>query len=789
MIWATDFEEEVVTLDQRGGGGKGWQAPARGDARAIEYRYFANFAVALVRGRDHRHRPRLGRRPRARSLAPSPTGSTRGSDDQARRQPDRARKRARTTRRPIAASPTSCSSACRSPTSATACRSSPSRCTAPVDAFGARRPRRRADPRLGRVRLRDRARVAQTSASARPQPENVHTLQGGTDWARRARPAAGDAAERRAAVSLVVELVRHRSARRALPDRSPASTTPTRTTAPLDLARRRPARAPAPTSSATRDGRAGLRRHAVRPDRRRRHPGSQGARPRRHADAVHPHGRAGRQRAARSLRRRGAAGLSLARPHHVSIRRPASPARPTRRRRPRRRSRRSSARRRRATFASPATSVVYSGPAEWSLPPHDPAPGASRARRPAASTRSSSASELRGLTQVRVGASTYPFVAALVALAADVKAVLGAGDQGHLRRRLVGILRPSAGRRHAATSTSISIRCGRRPTSTPSASTSTGRSPTGATGRDHLDCVAGCALDLRSRLSARQHARRRGLRLVLRQRRPTATRRCARRSPTAPASRGCSATRTSRRWWLNAALQPAGRHRERDADGLGAAVEAVLVHGDRLPGRRQGRQPAERVRRSEELGDRAAVLSRAARATTSCSAATCRRFIDGLRSGRRRLRRRRQSGLGGLRRAHGRSRPHPRLLLGRAALSGLPDRHRRLGRRRQLARSATGSTAGSPARRSTTLVAALLDDYGFADHDAGALTGTRAGLRHRPRHVGARGAAAAGARLLLRRASRASGRIVFRHRGAERAGRSSWRDDDLVESARRQRAR
>jgi hypothetical protein len=77
-----------------------------------------------------------------------------------------------------------------------------------------------------------------------------------------------------------------------------------------------------------------------------------------------------------------------------------------------------------ADFTIVGETVVYSGPAEWSL------------RRMvlhythlAAAAGGVDAfiisSELRGLTQIRSDASTYPFVAALASLADDVKAVLG----------------------------------------------------------------------------------------------------------------------------------------------------------------------------------------------------------------------------------------------------------------------------------------------------------------------------------------------------------------------------
>jgi hypothetical protein len=48
VIWATDFEEERVTVADSGGSGKG--GLAGGGAKTVEYRYFANFAVAIAQG-------------------------------------------------------------------------------------------------------------------------------------------------------------------------------------------------------------------------------------------------------------------------------------------------------------------------------------------------------------------------------------------------------------------------------------------------------------------------------------------------------------------------------------------------------------------------------------------------------------------------------------------------------------------------------------------------------------------------------------------------------------------
>src|SRR5262245_20036244 len=48
VVWATDFEEEVVTGSQSGGGKGGVLGGAK--AKTVEYRYFASFAVALCEG-------------------------------------------------------------------------------------------------------------------------------------------------------------------------------------------------------------------------------------------------------------------------------------------------------------------------------------------------------------------------------------------------------------------------------------------------------------------------------------------------------------------------------------------------------------------------------------------------------------------------------------------------------------------------------------------------------------------------------------------------------------------
>lgn len=81
-----------------------------------------------------------------------------------------------------------------------------------------------------------------------------------------------------------------------------------------------------------------------------------------------------------------------------------------------------------AHFSISGTVVNYSGPAEWSfrrMVLHY----ANLAKAAGGVDAFVIGSELRGLTQVRGGASTFPFVDALVALAQDVKNVLGAATK------------------------------------------------------------------------------------------------------------------------------------------------------------------------------------------------------------------------------------------------------------------------------------------------------------------------------------------------------------------------
>ncbi|MEZ5853944.1 MAG: glycoside hydrolase/phage tail family protein [Hyphomicrobiaceae bacterium] len=81
-----------------------------------------------------------------------------------------------------------------------------------------------------------------------------------------------------------------------------------------------------------------------------------------------------------------------------------------------------------ADFTIVGNSVVYSGPSEWSLR-RMVLHYAKLAVAAGGVDAIVIGTELRGLSQVRSATSSYPFVAALVALAADVKAIVGPGTK------------------------------------------------------------------------------------------------------------------------------------------------------------------------------------------------------------------------------------------------------------------------------------------------------------------------------------------------------------------------
>ncbi len=227
------------------------------------------------------------------------------------------------------------------------------------------------------------------------------------------------------------------------------------------------------------------------------------------------------------------------------------------------------------------------------------------------------------------------------------------------------------------------------------------------------------------------------------------------------------------------ALRPARRRRKRHADRLGAAVQAVLADGDRLPGGGQGRQPAERVRRSEKLGDGAAVLL--ARQPRRCHAAGA--FCAPSSRGSTRTPTITSPASNPVSEVYGErmidvarihvycwdARPYP-AFPNNTDVWGDGDNWR-------LGHWLTGRYANGPLAET---VAQLLTDYGFAEHDTSALIGTV------PGYVIDRVMAARDALQPLELAYffdplESGGGIVFRHRGVE-AEVAELEQGDLVET-------
>ena len=157
-------------------------------------------------------------------------------------------------RRPIAASPTSCSSACRSQTFGNRLPQLSFEVHRSVDPFEGAGARRRAHPRLRRVRLRHRARHARRRRWRNRKPR-TRTRARAAPTGCRARPARGDASQ--CAVGLARGgLVRRRSARRRTARSARTSTSPTSRPSPIAWSVAGLTRATAPAASARIDGRA-----------------------------------------------------------------------------------------------------------------------------------------------------------------------------------------------------------------------------------------------------------------------------------------------------------------------------------------------------------------------------------------------------------------------------------------------------------------------------------------------------------------------------------------------------
>ena len=162
------------------------------------------------------------------------------------------------------------------------------------------------------------------------------------------------------------------------------------------------------------------------------------------------------------------------------------------------------------------------------------------------------------------------------------------------------------------------------------------------------------ALALQPRLSGRKYPRRRRLRLVLRERRrprradPHADRRRRLRQALGVPLQG------HRVLVGTSALRPPRRRGSRNADRLGAGGQADPADRTRLPGDRQGCQPAERVLRSEVVGIGGAVLLQ--RRARRLPAAHLHRRLSALLRYRPPAFQRVEPGVERLRRAHDRPR-------------------------------------------------------------------------------------------------------------------------------------
>ena len=233
---------------------------------------------------------------------------------------------------------------------------------------------------------------------------------------------------------------------------------------------------------------------------------------------------------------------------------------------------------------------------------------------------------------------------------------------------------------------------------------------------------------------------------------PTATRRSARPSPTAPGKPWVFRFKDIRSWWLERALRPPRRRRVRHAHAPGCPQSKPIWFTELgCPAVDKGANQPNVFVDPEELRVVPALLLARHAATTSCSAATCRRSTTAFDPADPDY----VAGANPLSTVYaGRMLDLDHIhvyCLGRAALSGLPRQHRRLGRRRQLAarpldhRPPRQRAAGGHRRRHPRRLRLCRPRRQPARRHARR-------LRHRPRAVRARGPAAARARLLHRRA-------------------------------------
>ena len=219
-------------------------------------------------------------------------------------------------------------------------------------------------------------------------------------------------------------------------------------------------------------------------------------------------------------------------------------------------------------------------------------------------------SELRGLTWLRDAEGSYPFVSALVQLAADVKAILP-GRAAYLCRGLVGMVRPPAGGRfgrRVLPSRSALGRCQYRRRCLRQLLAAFRLARHGAERRRGAEVRWNADRDHRLRLPDGQRARRRRLRLVL----------CEPGGPDLTDAHADHRWRYGKpwvfrykdvwSWWSNQHFNRPGGVEDPSPTSWIPQSKPILVYRARLPLHRQGLEPAERLLRSEIVGKRHSLL-------------------------------------------------------------------------------------------------------------------------------------------------------------------------------------
>ena len=316
-----------------------------------------------------------------------------------------------------------------------------------------------------------------------------------------------------------------------------------------------------------------------------------------------------------------------------------------------------------------------------------------------------------------------------------------------------------------------SIRCGRRRRSTRSASTTTRRCRTGATAPTISTARSRTSIYDRDYLAGNLRGGE-GYDWYLCRRRGARRARRARRSPTASASRGCSAPRISGTCGRNPHYERVGGAELASPTAWVPQSKPIWLTEVGCPAVDKGaNQPSVFPDPKSSEGGVSVFLQRPARRSDPAPLSSRRCLRRSIRRSARRERATRCRRVYGGRMVDPSG--HPSVDLGRAALSGVSGRHRRLERRRQLGDRPLAHRPARLARRSTRWSPRSSTDAGI---DGLRCRGARRGARRlcdRPADVAARGDRAARARLCVRRGR--GGRRARVPSARRRAGRRAWR--------------